>query len=93
MKKEVISQELYNVMNTLVGVMKRFDPECAVELEEQMKHLTVAPEPVTITAQMVHALREVTGEGIMCCNKALRHCNGDFDDAIDYLKRSGTLCI
>lgn len=93
MSKEVVSKELFNVMNTLVGVMKRFDPECAVELEEQMKHLTVAPDPVNITADMVKDLRTATGEGMMACKKALTHCNGNFEDAIDYLKRSGTLCI
>jgi hypothetical protein len=32
---------------------------------------------VEITREMVQALREETGEGIMCCHKALRDSNGD----------------
>ena len=48
---------------------------------------------VEITREMVQALREDTGEGIMACNRALRNCKGDMELAKQYLREMGTLCI
>ncbi len=42
-----------------------------------------------ITAQMVKALREATGVGMMDCKKALAETNGDMDAAIDWLRTRG----
>jgi elongation factor Ts len=44
-----------------------------------------------ITAQMVKDLREKTGLGMMDCKKALTETNGNLDDAVDYLRKKGTL--
>src|ERR1700759_2816696 len=42
-----------------------------------------------ITAAEVNKLRQQTGAGLMDCKKALVEANGDFDKAIDYLRKKG----
>ena len=42
-----------------------------------------------ITAAMVKALREETGQGMMECKKALQESNGDVEAAKDLLRRKG----
>ena len=42
-----------------------------------------------ITAQMVKALRESTGVGMMDCKKALAETNGDMEAAVDWLRTRG----
>ena len=44
---------------------------------------------VTITAADVNKLRQQTGAGMMDCRKALTESNGDFESAIDYLRKKG----
>ena len=44
-----------------------------------------------ITAVMVKALREKTGQGMMDCKKALAECNGDMDAAIEWLRKTGLM--
>lgn len=44
---------------------------------------------VTISAAEVAKLREQTGAGMMDCRKALTESNGDFEGAIDYLRKKG----
>ena len=44
---------------------------------------------VTITAADVNKLRQQTGAGMMDCRKALTESNGDFEAAIDYLRKKG----
>ncbi|HMZ87903.1 MAG TPA: translation elongation factor Ts [Chitinophagales bacterium] len=44
---------------------------------------------VTITASDVNKLRQITGAGMMDCKKALSETGGDFDAAIDYLRKKG----
>ncbi len=43
----------------------------------------------TITASDVKALREKTGAGMMDCKKALTEANGDFELAIEILRKKG----
>lgn len=43
----------------------------------------------TISAADVKKLREMTGAGMMDCKKALQETQGDFDAAIDYLRKHG----
>ena len=42
-----------------------------------------------ISATMVKDLRERTGAGMMDCKKALSETAGDFDKAVDYLRKKG----
>ncbi len=42
-----------------------------------------------ITAQDVKRLREITGVGMMDCKKALTEAGGDFDQAIELLRKKG----
>jgi elongation factor Ts len=42
-----------------------------------------------ITAKMVKELREKTGVGMMDCKKALTEANGDFEKAIEELRKKG----
>ncbi len=44
---------------------------------------------MAITAQDVNKLRQMTGAGMMDCKKALTEANGDFDLAIDILRKKG----
>ncbi len=44
---------------------------------------------MTVTADMVKRLREQTGAGMMDCKKALSESNGDFDKAVDVLRKKG----
>jgi elongation factor Ts len=44
---------------------------------------------VTITAQDVKKLRDQTGAGMADCRKALEESGGDFEGAIDYLRKKG----
>ena len=46
---------------------------------------------MAITAGMVKELREISGAGMMDCKKALTECNGDMDEAIEYLRKSGAM--
>lgn len=43
----------------------------------------------TITAADINKLRQATGAGMSDCKKALTESNGDFDAAIDYLRKKG----
>jgi len=42
-----------------------------------------------ITAADVNKLRQQTGAGMMDCRKALIESDGDFEKAIDYLRKKG----
>lgn len=44
---------------------------------------------ITITAGDINKLRQQTGAGMMDCRKALTESNGDFEGAIDYLRKKG----
>ena len=43
----------------------------------------------TITAAEINKLRQMTGAGMMDCRKALVESDGDFEKAIDYLRKKG----
>ena len=43
----------------------------------------------TISAQDVNKLRQMTGAGMMDCKKALTEANGDFEKAIEILRKKG----
>src|ERR1700733_9705516 len=43
----------------------------------------------TISAQDINKLRQATGAGMMDCRKALTETNGDFEAAIDWLRKKG----
>ena len=42
-----------------------------------------------ITASMVKELRETSGAGMMDCKKALAECNGNMEEAINWLREKG----
>src|SRR6201982_2565507 len=44
---------------------------------------------VSISAQDIKKLRQMTGAGMMDCRKALTETNGDFEAAIDWLRKQG----
>ena len=43
----------------------------------------------TISAAEINKLRQATGAGMMDCRKALTEANGDFEGAIDWLRKQG----
>jgi elongation factor Ts len=44
---------------------------------------------INISATEVNKLRQMTGAGMMDCKKALQETEGDFEKAIDYLRKKG----
>ena len=44
---------------------------------------------MNITAADVNKLRQMTGAGMMDCKKALTEAEGDFDKAVEVLRKSG----
>ncbi|MFZ9701372.1 MAG: elongation factor Ts, partial [Flavobacteriales bacterium] len=44
---------------------------------------------MSISASDVNKLRQMTGAGMMDCKKALTETNGDFEAAMDYLRKKG----
>ena len=44
---------------------------------------------IKITATDVKKLRDITGAGMMDCKKALKESEGDFELAIEYLRKKG----
>ena len=44
---------------------------------------------MAITASDVNKLRQQTGAGMMDCKKALEETNGDFEQAVDFLRKKG----
>ena len=44
---------------------------------------------MTITAQDINKLRQATGAGMMDCRKALTETGGNFEEAIDWLRKQG----
>ena len=44
---------------------------------------------MAVTAAMVKELREMTGAGMMDCKKALVEADGDFEKAIEVLRKKG----
>lgn len=44
---------------------------------------------MSISAADVNKLRQMTGAGLMDCKKALTETNGDFEAAMDYLRKKG----
>jgi elongation factor Ts len=44
---------------------------------------------VAISAQDINKLRQTTGAGMLDCRKALTETNGDFEAAIDWLRKQG----
>ena len=44
---------------------------------------------MSISASLVKELRERTSAGLMDCKKALKACEGDIEQAVDYLRKSG----
>lgn len=44
---------------------------------------------MSVSAKAVAELRKATGAGMMDCKKALQESSGDFDGAVDYLRKKG----
>ena len=44
---------------------------------------------MAITAAMVKELREMSGAGMMDCKKALAECNGNMEEAMEFLRKNG----
>ena len=44
---------------------------------------------MAITASMVKELREMTGAGMMDCKKALTETDGNMEEAVEVLRKSG----
>jgi elongation factor Ts len=42
-----------------------------------------------ITTDMIKELRELTGAGVLDCRNALRECEGDVQEAVDFLRKKG----
>lgn len=65
--------------------------EVTREAAYQMELLDMVMTPVAITTDMVKELRQLTGEGMMSCHKALKQSQGDMKEAVDILRNSGNI--
>jgi elongation factor Ts len=65
-------------------MLQHFQP---LQLLQHLKHYKMST--LQITASDVNKLRQQTGAGMMDCKKALTETNGDFEAAIDYLRKKG----
>jgi elongation factor Ts len=52
----------------------------------EINHISMS---ATITAADINKLRQTTGAGMLDCRKALTETNGDFEAAIDWLRKQG----
>src|SRR3990170_4795417 len=66
-------------------------PKARLPLIRSQSQLPWASEDcrMEISAAQVKELREKTGAGMMDCKKALLETSGDFDKAIEYLRKKG----
>jgi len=46
-----------------------------------------------VTAELIRALRERSGEGLMSCKRALELHKGDFDGALEHLRCEGRAVV
>ena len=44
---------------------------------------------MSVDAKLVKSLRDRTGAGMMDCKKALVESNGNIDNAVDFLRKTG----
>ena len=87
--------QMYKVLQTMKEML--FEAHCGCieatqAVEYQMYELDELFKPVEITHVMVAELRELTGEGIMSCNKELQQARGNMTFAVDILRNSGNIC-
>jgi elongation factor Ts len=54
-----------------------------------LNKITMSATTTNITAADINKLRQATGAGMMDCRKALTESDGDFEKAIDYLRKKG----
>jgi elongation factor Ts len=54
-----------------------------------LEHPGVKKNMAEISTQLVKELREATNAGILDCKKALAESNGDFDQAVEVLRKKG----
>jgi elongation factor Ts len=68
---------------------KRFEIEKVNYKPQTINYKHFPMSTVTITAQDISKLRQATGAGMMDCRKALTETGGDFEEAIDWLRKQG----
>jgi elongation factor Ts len=61
---------------------------CWQQLSSESKQF-ISMSTVTISAADINKLRQATGAGMLDCRKALTETNGDFEAAIDWLRKQG----
>jgi len=72
-------------MYSLFGILHGGEiPTSGIRLQ-----ISINMSTVTISAQDINKLRQMTGAGMMDCRKALTETNGDFEAAIDWLRKQG----
>lgn len=82
--------QMYKVLQALTAVTMESHGGCSEDtqnLEHQMFVLEELMTPAIITVEMVLDLRNLTGEGMMACKKALTETKYDQEKAVEYLRR------
>jgi elongation factor Ts len=75
-----------------VAEEKTPEPEPEPVAAEPVAEAPAAPEEAKkITPALIKELRELTGAGMMDCKKALTETNGNVDEAIENMRKSGAL--
>jgi elongation factor Ts len=73
------------VIRNFVATNHSFFNSFLIRSIKNTKHITA----MAITASDVNKLRQMTGSGMMDCKKALTEANGDFEGAVDILRKQG----
>jgi len=96
--KEILNK-MHEVINSMAAMLNELSSCNSPERELMNKSWTklsiamteLNQPPALITAELVKRLREHTGEGLMASKKALVRSNGNFNDAVEYLRTSGNI--
>lgn len=86
--------QLHKALRAMSDVILEFhtgSSESTQKLELEMYKLDELMKGVDVTVDMVRDLRNLTGEGMMACRKALIQARGDEEKAVDYLRTSGNI--
>eukprot|EP00877_Chromochloris_zofingiensis_P012636 jgi/Chrzof1/7626/Cz02g30210.t1 len=68
---------------------KKQEAPAAPKQEQPKEEPKVAKPTVAVSASVVKSLRDKTGAGMMDCKKALAECNGDLEEASEWLRKKG----
>ena len=86
-----VNSALHVVVSLEASAAKKAAEAEAAKLKAEVATTEEPKEAVAVTAAMIKELRLASGAGMMDCKKVLIEANGDFDIAIENLRKSGLM--